>query len=150
MTGRAPTRDEKWLAWALWVLAFAALWLTESAVGYTRDESVYFMAAEGYASWFRQLFESPAQAFTDAAIVRAWDYNHEHPVLLKTLFGLSHLLFHEGLGWMRSATAFRLPAFAIAALVPALSFLLGSALYWIERLCWKIESMNAKSLPERL
>jgi 4-amino-4-deoxy-L-arabinose transferase-like glycosyltransferase len=129
MMGRAPTRDEKRLAWALWVLAFVALLLTESAVGFTRDESVYFAAAEGYASWFRLLFHSPTQAFTDAAIVRAWDYNHEHPALMKTLFGLSHLLFHDGLGWMRSATAFRLPAFAIAALIPALSFLFGSALY---------------------
>ncbi|AKQ64381.1 membrane protein [Myxococcus hansupus] len=129
MRGRAPTRDEKYLAWALWVLAFAALWLTEAAVGYTRDESVYFIAAEHYAGWFRQLFQSPARAFTDAAIVRAWDYNHEHPVLMKALFSLSHLLFHQGLGWMRSATAFRLPAFALAAMVPALSFLLGSAMY---------------------
>ncbi|WP_164010274.1 ArnT family glycosyltransferase [Pyxidicoccus trucidator] len=129
MMGRAPTRDEKWLAWLLWVLAFAVLLVTESAVGFTRDESVYFAAAEGYADWFRQLFQSPSRALTDAAIVRAWDYNHEHPVLLKTLFGLSHLLFHDTLGWMRSATAFRLPAFAFAALVPALSFLFGSALY---------------------
>ncbi|MCE9667546.1 glycosyltransferase family 39 protein [Myxococcus stipitatus] len=129
MTGRAPTRDEKWTAFGLWVLAFVALWVTESAVGFTRDESVYFAAAEGYAGWFRQLLHSPARALTDAAIVRAWDYNHEHPALMKTLFGLSHLLFHDTLGWMRSATAFRLPAFALAALVPALSFLFGSALY---------------------
>ncbi|NTX12542.1 glycosyltransferase family 39 protein [Myxococcus sp. CA056] len=129
MMGRPATRDEKRLAWALWALAFVALWWTESAVGFTRDESVYFAAAEGYAGWFRQLFHSPAKALTDAAIVRAWDYNHEHPALMKTLFGLSHLLFHDTLGWMRSATAFRLPAFALAALVPALSFLFGSALY---------------------
>ncbi|MCP3103337.1 glycosyltransferase family 39 protein [Myxococcus sp. K15C18031901] len=129
MTGRAPTRDERWTALGLWLLAFLALWLTESAVGFTRDESVYFAAAEGYAGWFRQLFHAPARALTDAAIVRGWDYNHEHPALMKTLFGLSHLLFHDTLGWMRSATAFRLPAFALAALVPALSFLFGSALY---------------------
>lgn len=143
MTGRPATRDEKLLALALWVLGFAALWLTESAVGFTRDESVYFAAAEGYASWFRQLFQSPGQALEDAAIVRAWDYNHEHPVLMKTLFGLSHLLFHDALGWLRSAAAFRLPAFALAALVPALSFLFGSALYGrtaglFAALCWML------------
>jgi len=129
MRGRAPTRDEKLLAWGLWALAFAVLLLTESAVGFTRDESVYFAAAEGYADWFRQLFQSPSRALTDASIVRAWDYNHEHPVLMKTLFGLSHLLFHDALEWVRSAMAFRIPAFAFTALVPALSFLFGSALY---------------------
>ncbi len=129
MWGRAPTRDEKRLAWALWALAFAALWATESVVGFTRDESVYFYAGESYASWFRLLFESPSRAFSDAAIVRAFDYNHEHPVLMKVLFGLSHQLFHQTLGWLRPAAAFRLPAFAVAALVPALVFLLGSALY---------------------
>ncbi|RJS25732.1 hypothetical protein DRW03_04415 [Corallococcus sp. H22C18031201] len=129
MMGRAATRDEKRLAWALWALAFVALCLTESAVGFTRDESVYFAAAEGYAGWFRLLFHAPTQALSDAAIVRAWDYNHEHPALMKTLFGLSHLLFHDTLGLVRDATAFRLPAFALAAMIPALSFLLGSALY---------------------
>ncbi|ATB27837.1 ArnT family glycosyltransferase [Melittangium boletus] len=127
--GRAATREERWLALGLWALAFCALWATESAVGFTRDESFYFHAAEDYARWFQQLVREPARALTDAAIVRAWDYNHEHPALMKTLFGLSHLLFHDTLGWMRSATAFRLPAFALAALVPALTFLLGSAVF---------------------
>ncbi|QRK04128.1 glycosyltransferase family 39 protein [Archangium violaceum] len=127
--GRAATRDERWLALGLWVLAFGVLWATEAAVGFTRDESVYFYAGESYARWFQQLFRDPARALTDTAIVRAWDFNHEHPVLMKVLFGLSHLLFHDTLGWMRSATAFRLPAFAMAALVPALTFLLGSAVY---------------------
>ncbi|WNG29492.1 glycosyltransferase family 39 protein [Cystobacter fuscus] len=127
--GRAATREERWLALALWVLAFAALWASEAAVGFTRDESFYFHAAEAYSRWFQQLLHAPSQALTDAAIVRAWDYNHEHPALMKTLFGLSHLLFHDTLGWLRSATAFRLPAFALAALVPALTFLLGSAVF---------------------
>jgi 4-amino-4-deoxy-L-arabinose transferase-like glycosyltransferase len=129
MKGRAATREERWLALALWVLGFAALWATESAVGFTRDESVYFYAGETYARWFQQLFREPARALTDAAIVQAWDYNHEHPVLMKVLFGLSHLLFHDTLGWLRPAAAFRLPAFALSALVPALVFLLGSAVY---------------------
>ncbi|WNG60235.1 glycosyltransferase family 39 protein [Archangium gephyra] len=127
--GRAATREERWLALGLWVLGFVALWATEAAVGFTRDESVYFYAGESYARWFQQLFREPARALTDAAIVRAWDYNHEHPALMKELFGLSHLLFHETLGWLRPAAAFRLPAFAMSALVPALTFLLGSAVY---------------------
>jgi len=94
-----------------------------------RDEGIYFPAAESYANWFRLLFRAPSQALADGAIVSAWDINHEHPALMKELYGLSHLLFHQGLGWLRPATALRLPALAFSALVPALSFLLGSALY---------------------
>jgi 4-amino-4-deoxy-L-arabinose transferase-like glycosyltransferase len=94
-------------------------------VGFTRDESVYFAAAESYGRWFRLLASRPALALTDGAIVRFWDMNHEHPVLLKTLFALSHLLFHDALGWARPATAFRLPAFAFAAFIPLLTYRLG-------------------------
>lgn len=129
MAGRAPTRDERRIAWALWTVAFVALLLTERQVGFVRDEGIYFAAAESYAGWFRQLVRAPATALTDTAIVRAYDVNHEHPVLMKNLFGLSHLLFHQTLGWLRPAAAIRLPALAMAALIPALMFLLGSALY---------------------
>jgi 4-amino-4-deoxy-L-arabinose transferase-like glycosyltransferase len=38
-------------------------------------------------------------------------------------------LFHEGLGLLKPAAAFRLPAFAVAALIPALIYLLGTSLY---------------------
>jgi 4-amino-4-deoxy-L-arabinose transferase-like glycosyltransferase len=129
MVGRPATREERLIAFGLWTLAFIALFLTEQAVGFVRDEGIYFPAAESYANWFRLLFRAPSQALTDAAIVSAWDINHEHPALMKVLYGLSHLLFHQGLGWLRPATALRLPALAFAALVPALTFLLGSALY---------------------
>jgi 4-amino-4-deoxy-L-arabinose transferase-like glycosyltransferase len=129
MVGRPATRQERFIAFGLWTLAFIALLLIERSVGFVRDEGIYFPAAESYANWFRLLFRAPSQALTDAAIVSAWDINHEHPALMKELYGLSHLLFHQGLGWLRPATAFRLPALAFSALVPALSFLLGSALY---------------------
>lgn len=129
MVGRPATRQEKLIAFGLWTVAFIALLLIERDVGFVRDEGIYFPAAESYANWFRLLFRAPSQALTDAAIVSAWDINHEHPALMKELYGLSHLLFHQGLGWLRPATALRLPALAMAALVPALSFLLGSALY---------------------
>lgn len=122
-------RQERWTAAGLWVLAFAVLLVAERPVGFVRDESVYFAAGESYAAWFRLLARAPGLALQDASIVRFFDVNHEHPVLLKILFGLSHLLFHEELGLVRSATAFRLPAFAFSALVPALSYRMGAALY---------------------
>lgn len=122
-------RAERWIALGLFFAAFTALFATERAVGFPRDESVYFAAAQSYAGWFELLARNPRQALTDEAIVRAFDFNHEHPALLKSLFGLSHLVFHQKLGWLRPAAAFRLPAFAFASLIPALVFLLGSALY---------------------
>jgi hypothetical protein len=117
------------VAWLLWGAAFLALFATQRAVGFVRDESVYFAAAESYAHWLRQLLTSPSIALTDAAIVRGWDFNHEHPALMKTLFGVSFLIFHEGLGWLSPAAAFRMPAFAVAAIIPSLLWLFGLRLF---------------------
>lgn len=117
-----PGKKDKLTGWALWLGGFFSLLLTEKAAGFVRDESVYFAAAESHARWFTLLFREPLRAFGDAAIVQAFDYNHEHPALMKNLFGLSYLLFHEGLGWLRPAAAFRLPAFAVAALILPLTF----------------------------
>lgn len=120
---------DRWIGWALFAGAFVVLFATEAAVGFTRDESVYFAAAESYAGWFKLLFQHPAIALGDPAIVRAFDFNHEHPVLMKSLFGLSYLLFHEALGVLRPAAAFRVPAFAVAALIPLLLYRIGSELF---------------------
>ncbi|MDQ3263937.1 MAG: glycosyltransferase family 39 protein [Myxococcota bacterium] len=113
----------------LFAAAFLALALTDGQVGFVRDESVYFAAAESYAGWFKLLFQAPSLALADPAIIRSFDFNHEHPVLMKVLYGLSHLVFHEWLGWFRSATAFRLPAFATAALIPLLTFRMAVPFY---------------------
>lgn len=120
-------RDRR-IAWGLFAVSYLALAFTQGDVGFVRDESVYFAAAESYASWFRMLATDPVQAFSDQAIVSRWDFNHEHPALMKSLFGLSFLVFHHGLG-MTPALAFRLPAFAVAALIPALVYLLGRRLF---------------------
>lgn len=122
-------RLDRGIAVALFAGTFLALLLTERAIGFPRDESVYFAAAESYARWFQLLLQRPAVALSDSAIVASWGYNAEHPGLMKSLFGLSFLIFHEGLGWARPATAFRLPAFAIAATIPVLCFLLGRRLF---------------------
>jgi 4-amino-4-deoxy-L-arabinose transferase-like glycosyltransferase len=126
--GDGLSAQDRRIAWGLFALAFLALAFTQGDVGFVRDESVYFAAAESYASWFKLLAAAPARALTDEAIVARWDFNHEHPALMKSLFGLSFLLFHQGLG-MTPALAFRLPAFAVAALIPALVYLLGRRLF---------------------
>jgi hypothetical protein len=126
---RAPLRVDRRIALGLFVLAFVVLLATEAAVGFVRDESVYFVAGEQAARWLRYLFLAPGRALTDAVTTQAFDFNHEHPLGMKLLFGLSWQLFHETLGLLRPATAFRLPAFAMAASIPAVLHLWGSVLY---------------------
>jgi 4-amino-4-deoxy-L-arabinose transferase-like glycosyltransferase len=130
MTEASPTtHDDRLIAWGLFGASFLALFATQASVGFVRDESVYFAAAESYAGWFRLLLRNPSVAFSDASIVGAYDLNHEHPVLMKNLFGLSFLVFSEWLGLLKPAAAFRVPAFAIAAVIPPIVYLFDKQLY---------------------
>lgn len=128
MTSPHSPADRR-LAWAFFALAFGLFLWAEKSTGFTRDESVYFAAAESYAGWMKTVLENPAKALTDTAITQAYDFNHEHPALMKNLYGLSFWVFHETLHWMRPATAFRLPALAFSALIPFILFLWACALY---------------------
>jgi 4-amino-4-deoxy-L-arabinose transferase-like glycosyltransferase len=139
--GLLPTaRQDRWLAAALFAGSVAVLFATQAPVGFVRDESVYFAAAESYARWFEQLLRAPAQAVTDNAIVRAFEINHEHPALMKMLFGLSYLVFHQWLGALKPAAAFRIPALVAASLIPAVTYLLGRSLYGRKAGLWAATS----------
>lgn len=126
---RAPSSTDRRIALGLGLLTFVVLWATERPVGFVRDESVYFAAAEQFSRWWTLLFHHPASALSDGVITQLFDFNHEHPMLMKSLFGWSHALFHGLLGWVRPAAGFRLPAFAVAALIPALLHAWGSVLW---------------------
>lgn len=121
-------RDQA-ISFILFALGFLALAITQAPVGFVRDESVYFEAAQRYAQWFVVLFQAPTSAFDDSVIAAAFEFNHEHPALMKSLFGLSERLFHELLGWLKPGAAFRLPAFAVSALIPAIIYRFGRAVY---------------------
>lgn len=129
MTLMPDARRDRFTALGLFIGAFVVLLATEQAAGFVRDESFYFFAAENHARWFQLLLHSPSQAFTDAAITRSFEYNHEHPAGMKNLYGLSFLLFHETLHWLRPAAAFRVPAFMLAALILPLTFLFTKPLF---------------------
>ncbi|HXX32711.1 MAG TPA: glycosyltransferase family 39 protein [Myxococcaceae bacterium] len=126
---RAPDRTDRRIALGLFLGSFALLWATEAAVGFVRDESVYFAAGEQVVRWLRLLVQMPGRAMSDSVTTQAFDFNHEHPLGMKLLFGLSWQLFHQGLGWLRPATAFRLPAFALAATIPAVLHAWGAVLF---------------------
>ncbi|MBP7126246.1 glycosyltransferase family 39 protein [Myxococcota bacterium] len=133
-------------------LALAAIHLALLAatldVGFSRDESFYFNAAEQYSRWFDVLKETPSKAFSKETVDRVFAYNGEHPALPKILFGASWRLlgsprdpsvepwtrswYHEGkppkpiLGWFRESTAMRLPALLLAAVLVAAIYLFGA------------------------
>jgi 4-amino-4-deoxy-L-arabinose transferase-like glycosyltransferase len=96
-------------AYFVWLLA------TARSIGVPRDESVYFRAATDYVGWYRALLEHGQEALKQGAIDGAWGFNHEHPALMKTLFGISWWLLHMQWHLVADATtAFRIPAMAVA------------------------------------
>ena len=136
------------LATSGWLLA------VEGRQGLARDEAQYFRAGERYWGWFEALGDAvragkPGQAFSRAVVDSFWGDNHEHPPLMKTLYGLSWRLFHRcdctgpkrGLHpiavhkhrtlplFARESTAFRFPAILLAGLGVALVY--GFARRWI-------------------
>lgn len=98
-------------------------------IGFARDEGFYNRAARGYQRWFDELVEDPSSALTQERVDRHWSYNHEHPALMKTLFGFSRRVVHEQLGWLRPSTALRLPGMLMAAFCVYLVILWGCRLY---------------------
>jgi hypothetical protein len=104
-------------------------WLLSGArrLGFPRDEGVYFRAGTDYFRWYRMLWDHGSDAFSRSAIDAAWGYNHEHPALMKTLFGASEFFFHEKFKIFADAsTAFRLPGMAMGGLAVAITYLFGA------------------------
>ena len=53
---------------------------------------------------------TPYVRYERASIDAAWENNHEHPSLMKSLFAISHMLFHDKLElFADDSTAFRFP-----------------------------------------
>ncbi len=120
-----PTRDLV-IAAAIALVTAAALILGQDSIGFTRDEGVYFEAGRRYAAWFIDDFsEHGLSALKDEVIRRRFEFNREHPALMKSLFGLSERLFSDALHLTREALGFRLPAILLSALLSAVLFLFG-------------------------
>jgi 4-amino-4-deoxy-L-arabinose transferase-like glycosyltransferase len=140
----------------VFLLALAVLMLAARTQGNTRDEGTYFDAAEFHAGYYGELVENllaghPQRSFTKGAVDRWFNYNHEHPGLMKTLFGLSWRLLHRcncptqaglhplryakkhrTLGLLSEEEALRLPTEVLVALMVALVYRLTGEL-WSER-----------------
>lgn len=121
-----PGRVDHLIGLILTAAYLAFLVGTSLDVGVPRDESFYFFAADKAADWWLGLLDPEVESFSRAEIDRGFEYNHEHPVLMKSLFGLSHRILHDRLGlFEHHMTAWRFPTMLMAALALWLAHLLG-------------------------
>lgn len=107
-------------------------WLvgTARSLGFSRDEGFYFSASSEYERWFKLLLATPAKALERTAIDPIWAANHEHPSLMKSLFGLSHMMLWER--WKifdDQSTAFRFPGMLSMGLALWITYLFAARVY---------------------
>ena len=143
------SRLDQSLTALLFVGVVAWLLATEGKEGFGRDEAQYMRAGERYWGWFEELGRNLhgghlKQSFTAQAIDQYWSDNApDHPVVMKTLFGLSWRAFHRCTCtgparalhpvpvtgrhvtlplFKRESTAFRFPAILRSGLLVAMVF----------------------------
>ena len=110
--------------YVVWLLA------TARSLGFSRDEGFYFSAASEYERWFQMLVNAPRKALERGTIDAIWSNNHEHPSLMKSLFALSHMLFHEK--WKLftdDSTAFRFPGMLMMGLAIFVTYMFATKAY---------------------
>lgn len=111
------------------ILYLAILMNTSVEIGMSRDEGFYVTAADSYGSWFELFFEDASAAMERGEIDRRWEYNHEHPGLMKSLFALSRLADREWDLFVYDSTAYRFPGMVTGALLLWLVYLWGRRLW---------------------
>jgi Dolichyl-phosphate-mannose-protein mannosyltransferase len=105
----------------------AALAASAHSLGFMRDETFYFRAGSSYFAWWRSLFEHGSAVIDRGAIDRAFSDNHEHPALMKTLFGASEWFFHERWPVFEDqTTAYRLPGMVMGGVALWTTYLFGA------------------------
>jgi 4-amino-4-deoxy-L-arabinose transferase-like glycosyltransferase len=124
------SRTDRIVALGLAAVYIASLLATSDALGYARDEGFYFAAARSYEAWFALLFQDPSLALERANVDRYFAVNHEHPVLMKSLFALSHRLLYETFHvFGEQGTAYRFPGMLMAGLAVATIYVWGRQIY---------------------
>lgn len=110
--------------YVVWLLA------TARSLGFARDEGFYFSASSAYERWFQLLVTTPKKAIERGSIDGIWSNNHEHPSLMKSLFAISHMLFHEKWKVFNDAsTAFRFPGMLMMGLAIFVTYLFATRAY---------------------
>ncbi|HTE52721.1 MAG TPA: glycosyltransferase family 39 protein [Kofleriaceae bacterium] len=123
------------IAAALAVAALIAVLATQRHTGIARDEVPYMTSGAKYARWWIDFASLRDGTTSERRITDTFggahptDNNREHPPLMKTLFGLSRILFCDVLGWASELTASRLPTAVLHAAAVAMIFGLGAQLW---------------------
>ena len=147
----SPAKRDRLIALCLGIATVAWLLVAEKDEGFGRDEGQYMRAGERYWGWFEELADNIKhhalkRSFSQAGIDHYWSDNApDHPVIMKTLYGLSWRAFHRctcmgparGLHpipvrgrhitlplFARDSTAFRFPAMLFSGLLIAMVYLL--------------------------
>lgn len=81
-----------WYTVTIWVAAFLLFWGTRQSIGLTWDEPAYMRAAIAYTEWQARVLDKNGMAFQPAVMRVYWEYNHEHPPLVKVWLGWVALL----------------------------------------------------------
>jgi len=81
-----------WYTVTIWVAAFLLLWGTRQSIGLTWDEPAYMRAAIAYTEWQARVLHEGTMAFQPDMMRAYWEYNHEHPPLVKLWLGWVALL----------------------------------------------------------
>jgi Dolichyl-phosphate-mannose-protein mannosyltransferase len=150
MGARANGKRDRLIALALGIATVSWLLVAEKREGFGRDEGQYMRAAERYWGWFEELADNIkhhaiGRSFAQPDIDRYWSDNApDHPVIMKTLYGLSWRAFHRctcmgpARGYhpipvrgrhitlplfARDSTAFRFPAMLFSGLLIAMVYL---------------------------
>ncbi|HET8933093.1 MAG TPA: glycosyltransferase family 39 protein [Polyangiales bacterium] len=127
--GRAPDWRDHAIGFGLCVLYIVLLIATADSIGLGRDEGIYVDAAQRYAGWLEMLFKAPAQALTQQAIDSAFIANHEHPPLMKLLFGVGYLAQREWHLFASDSLSFRFAGMLSAGSLLWIIYLFGTRLY---------------------
>ena len=112
---------------ALALFTMVAVVANQENVGIARDELIYMQTGTRYADWWLGLVTFQHGASHDS-ITKTWGgapgggNNTEHPPFVKILFGLSHEIFHDGLGIAGDVTAYRLPGALLHAVLVLLVY----------------------------
>jgi hypothetical protein len=151
----SPRTTDRLITAALAVVTITWLLAVEGQQGFGRDEGQYMRAGERYWGWFEELSDNLARgqvgrSFSASGIDHYWSDNApDHPVIMKTLYGLSWRAFHRCTCtgparavhpipvrgkhvtvplFARDSTAFRFPAILFAAALVVLVWRFGRSL----------------------
>lgn len=99
---------------------------TAPSLGMSRDEGIYVVAANRYADWYRKLATDATLAREPATVQAHWEFNHEHPALMKTAFAWSVIANERFHLFEQPSQAYRLPAMITAGLLLWLVYVFGA------------------------